>query len=155
MIHKKHSVCTSFLDWKFANITTELSTPKGSVLDHRSLPPVFESRRGHIWRLFHLLHHLITFGGHSAHLAYHVHNSSCKTSIIISTLVKHFIFTSFTMTSVKSLRFHALMDLSAPPLYKYLPTARLWIWNYMRIHKIQKNWNFIFLGCANHCHIRL
>ena len=26
----------------------------GSVLDHRSLPPVFESRRGHIIRLFHL-----------------------------------------------------------------------------------------------------
>jgi len=26
----------------------------GSVLDHRSLPPGFEFRRGHIWRLFHL-----------------------------------------------------------------------------------------------------
>ena len=54
-----------------------------SLLDHRSLPPVFESWRGHIWRLFHLWPHFITFGGHSAHLAYHVHKSGRKTSIII------------------------------------------------------------------------
>jgi len=53
----------------------------GSVLDHRSLPPVFESRRGHIWRLFRLWLRLITFGGRSAHLAYHVHKSGRKTSI--------------------------------------------------------------------------
>ena len=55
----------------------------GSVLDHRSLPPVFESRHGHIWRAFHVWLHFITFGGRSAHLAYHVHKSGCKTSIII------------------------------------------------------------------------
>ena len=55
----------------------------GSVLDHRSLPPVFESRRGHIWRLFRLSLRLITFGCRSAHLAYHVHKSGRKTSIII------------------------------------------------------------------------
>jgi len=55
----------------------------GSVLDHRSLPPVFESRRGHIWRLFHLSLRLITFGGRSAHLAYYVHKSGRKTAIII------------------------------------------------------------------------
>ena len=56
----------------------------GSVLDHRSLPPVFESRRGHIWRLFRLWLRLITFGGRSAHLAYFVHKSGRKTSIIIN-----------------------------------------------------------------------
>ena len=55
----------------------------GSVLHHRSLPPVFESRRGHIWRLFRLSLRLITFGGRSAHLAYLVHKSGRKTSIII------------------------------------------------------------------------
>ena len=55
----------------------------GSVLDHRSLPPVFESRRGHIWRLFRLSLRLITFGGRSAHLPYLVHKSGRKTSIII------------------------------------------------------------------------
>jgi len=54
------------------------------VLDHRSLPPVFESRRGHIWRLF----RLITFGGLSAHLAYLVRRSGLKTSIIIITTTK-------------------------------------------------------------------
>jgi len=55
----------------------------GSVLDHRSLPPVFESRRGHIWRSFYLSLRLITFGGRSAHLAYLVHKSGRETSIII------------------------------------------------------------------------
>ena len=55
----------------------------GSVLDHRSLPPVFESRRGHIWRSFRLSLRLITFGVRSAHLAYLVHKSGRETSIII------------------------------------------------------------------------
>ena len=55
----------------------------GSVLVHRSLPFVFESRLGHIWRLFRLSLRLITFGSRSAHLAYHVHKSGRKTSIII------------------------------------------------------------------------
>ena len=55
----------------------------GSVLDHRSLPPVFESRRGHIWRLFRLSLRLNIFGSRSAHLAYLVHKSGRKTSIII------------------------------------------------------------------------
>ena len=50
----------------------------GSVLDHRSLPPV----RGHIWRLFRLSLRLIIFRGRSAHLAYLVHKSGRKTSII-------------------------------------------------------------------------
>jgi len=55
----------------------------GNVLDHRSLPPVFEFQHGHIWRLFHLWLRLITFRGRSAHLAYHVHKSGHETSIII------------------------------------------------------------------------
>ena len=53
-----------------------------SVLDHKSLPPMFESRRGHIWRLFHLWLRFVTFGGRSAHLAYHLYKSRHKTSII-------------------------------------------------------------------------
>ena len=57
----------------------------GSALDHRSLPPEFESRRGHIWRVFHLWLRFITFGGHSAHLAYHVHKSGRKTLVIFRT----------------------------------------------------------------------
>ena len=55
----------------------------GSVLDYRSLPTVFESRRGHIWRLFHLWLRFITFGGRSVHLAHHVHKRGRKTPIII------------------------------------------------------------------------
>ena len=51
---------------------------RGSVLDHRSLPPVFESRRGHIWRLFRLSLRFITFGSRSAHLAYLVHRIGRK-----------------------------------------------------------------------------
>ena len=33
------------------------------ALDHRSLPPVFEFRAGHIWRVFHLWLRFITPGG--------------------------------------------------------------------------------------------
>ena len=50
---------------------------------------MFESRRGHIWRLFHLWLRFITVGGRSAHLAYHVHKSGRKTSIIIIILIYH------------------------------------------------------------------
>ena len=53
-----------------------------SALNHRSLPPEFESWRGHIWRVFPIWLRFITFRGRSAHLAYHVHKGSCKTSII-------------------------------------------------------------------------
>ena len=59
----------------------------GSVLDHRSLLSVFESRRRHIWRWFHLWLRFISFGGHSAHLAYHVPKSGRNTSIIIITII--------------------------------------------------------------------
>jgi len=69
----------------------------GSTLDHRSLPPEFESRHGHIWRVFHLWLHFITFGGRSAHLAYHVHKSGCKTSISSSSC--------FYLLSVKQINF--------------------------------------------------
>ena len=70
----------------------------GITYDYRSLPPEFEFWHGHIWRVFHLWFHLITFGGRSAHLAYHVHKSGHKTSIIITitilihVLVRHYIF---------------------------------------------------------------
>ena len=50
-----------------------------SLLNHRSLPPVFESRHRHIWRVFYLWLRFITFGGHSAHLAYHVQKNGPKT----------------------------------------------------------------------------
>ena len=59
----------------------------GSVLDYRSLPPVFKFRGGHIWRLFRLWLRLITFGSRSAHLAYIVHKSGRKTSIIIIIII--------------------------------------------------------------------
>ena len=35
----------------------------GSAFDHRSMPPEFESRRWHIWRVFHLWLRFITSGG--------------------------------------------------------------------------------------------
>ena len=56
----------------------------GSVLGHRLLPPIFESRCEHTWRLFHLYLRFITFGGGSAHVACYVHKTGCKISIIIS-----------------------------------------------------------------------
>jgi len=55
----------------------------GTFLEHRSLPPVFESRRGHIWRVFHLWLRFITFGCRTADLVYHVHKSGRKTPIMI------------------------------------------------------------------------
>ena len=58
-----------------------------SVLDHRSLPSVFEYRRGYIWRLFHLCVHFITFEGRSVHLAYHVHKCGHKTSTLIIIII--------------------------------------------------------------------
>ena len=67
----------------FKNIEGAPPWSSSSVLDHRSLPPMFESQHGHIWRLFHLWLHFITFRGCSAHFAYHVHKSGRKTPIII------------------------------------------------------------------------
>ena len=53
------------------------------MLDNRSLPPMFELRCEHTWRVFHLWLRFITFWGRSAHLAYQVHKSGRKTPIII------------------------------------------------------------------------
>jgi len=69
-----------------ASFHTETSCLRGLTgitLDHRSVPPQFESQLGHIWRLFHLWLCFISFGSRSAHLAYHVHKSGRKTSIIV------------------------------------------------------------------------
>ena len=52
--------------------------PIGAYLDYRSPSPEFESRGGHISRVFHLWLRFITFGGRSAHLAYHMHKSGRK-----------------------------------------------------------------------------
>ena len=57
----------------------------GSALDHRSLPPEFESRRGHIWMVFHLWLRFVTFGGRSAHLAYHLRKDGRETPNITMT----------------------------------------------------------------------
>ena len=53
----------------------------GSLLEHTSLPPEFESRHWHNWGVFHIWPCFITFGGCLAHLAYHVHKSGHKTSV--------------------------------------------------------------------------
>ena len=45
-----------------------------NVLDHRSLSPVFESRRGQISWLFHPRLHFITVENRLTHLAYYLHN---------------------------------------------------------------------------------
>ena len=74
--------CYDFIPSSFASCGAP-PWSSGSMLDHRSLPPMFESRRGHIWRLFRLSLRLITFGSHSAHLAYHRHKDGRKTLIII------------------------------------------------------------------------
>ena len=58
-----------------------------SALDRRSLRSELESRRGHIWKVSHLWVRFITFEGSSAYLAYHVHKSGRKTSIIIITII--------------------------------------------------------------------
>ena len=70
--------------WRFPpNHTGHLCGPVGSALDHRSLPFGFESQHGHIWRVFHLWLGFITLESCLAHLAYHVHKSGRKTSIIV------------------------------------------------------------------------
>ena len=68
----------------------------GSVLYHRSLPPEFEPRRGHIWGVFHLSLRFITFVARSAHLAYHVHKTGRKTSIIILLLLHEVLNPSYS-----------------------------------------------------------
>ena len=72
-------ICCTFTDKTFRRCLCDLVS---TVLDHRSLPPVLESRPVHIWRVFHLWLRFITFGIHSAHLAYRVHKGGRKTLII-------------------------------------------------------------------------
>jgi len=83
LVYKMNSL---FLHYSSIISSTYTGAPRwssSSVLDHRSLSPVFKSRCGHIWRLFHLWFRFITFGGCSAHLAYNMHKSGHKTSIIV------------------------------------------------------------------------
>ena len=88
---KRPAIVLVVVTWRFYVYMTHLHRLNdgrlcgltGSVLDHRSLKPEFVSGRGHIWRMFHLWLRFITLGGRSAHLAYHVHKSGRKTSIII------------------------------------------------------------------------
>ena len=77
LVSKINNDCHSNLSLLF----TDLRGLIGSVLDRRSLPPEFESWRGHIWRVFHFRLRIIPRGGRSAHLAYQVHKSGRKTSI--------------------------------------------------------------------------
>jgi len=58
-----------------------------SALDHRSF--VFESRCGHIWRMFHIWLCFINFGGCSAHLAYLAHKSGHNQSSIYRWIKHH------------------------------------------------------------------
>ena len=64
----------------WSNFKTVSYCPQ-SALDHKSLPPEFESRRGNIWRVFHLWLRFITFGARSVYLACHMHKSGRKTLI--------------------------------------------------------------------------
>jgi len=99
------SPCFKIFDIKVS--VSGLSTPyfgrlrglTGSALDHRSLPPEFEPRRGHIWRVFHLRLRFVTFRGSSGHLAYYVHKSGRKTSITIIIII-HTAFVSGFLASV-------------------------------------------------------
>jgi len=52
----------------------------GIVVGHRSIAPGFKPWLGYVRRVFHLLLCLITLGGRSAHLAYHVRKRYCKTA---------------------------------------------------------------------------
>ena len=66
-----HNGCTLDVVWGcFCGVTIARW-----VTDHQ---PEFESRRGHIWRVFHLWLRFITFGGRSAHLACGVDKSGHK-----------------------------------------------------------------------------
>ena len=66
------------------------SCSSGSELDHRSLPPEFERRRGHILRVCHLWLRFISFKCCPANLGARVHKSGRKTSIIIIIVVQLF-----------------------------------------------------------------
>ena len=122
-------MCCIFLHWSVSllSIGNIFSFTKefflgltGSALDHGSLPTEFEFWHGDIWRVFHLWPRFITFGGHSAHRAYHVHKSGRKTSIVI-------LFT----------RFFSHRTLGLPCIKWLFNLFPLYDWNYA----INDNWN--------------
>jgi len=80
----RHTTIVNISDslYQHPSVFIPLCVGFASALDHWSLPPEFESRRSHIWGVFHLWLRLVTFRGRSAHLAYHVHKSGLRTSII-------------------------------------------------------------------------
>jgi len=82
------AIANSVLNWISGCLVSQI----GSALDHRSLPPEFESWCRHIWRGFHHWLRFITLAGRSAHLAYHVHKSGRKTSTIFIVKTEFHIF---------------------------------------------------------------
>ena len=78
----------------------------GNALDHRSLPSWF--KYWHIWRVFHLLLRFINLG----HLAYHVHKSGCKTSIIVVHIVDLLVVREYPQAvACLTSRWEVLLDL--------------------------------------------
>ena len=63
----------------------------GSAAGHQSIAPRFKPRLAYVGRMFHLSIRLITFGGHSAHLAYPVQKGDRETaaSVLMSILLRH------------------------------------------------------------------
>ena len=127
----------------------------GSVLDHRSLQPVLEYRREHIWRLFHLWLHFITFRGHSVHLAYHVHKIGRKIPITFTWTTRTRPFLSVTVSTIRPRDQELLGELSTKSNtsptetlvfgYNYLWRSRREI-KYSFFHRLQKesarNWTW-------------
>ena len=60
--------------------TDHLNGLTGSTAGHISIAPRFKSRSGYVRRVFQLSIRSITFVGHWAHLACHVHKSGHKTA---------------------------------------------------------------------------
>jgi len=115
----------------FISLAGSLLSSNGSVLDHRSLPPVFESRREHIWRMFHLWLRFITFGGHSAHLAYRVYKSGPRTSItIINPNSVYYIHHTFALWQ------ESPENLASKPFVKLVPTISRHICNHIHVFMV-------------------
>jgi len=76
--NERNNIWKKIVTKRFFPTKGNIRGPTGSALDHISQPPEFESRREHIWRVFHLWLRFITFGGRSAHLAYRVHKVAVK-----------------------------------------------------------------------------
>jgi len=114
----------------------------GRVLDHRSLPPEFESLRGHIWRVFHVWLRFITFRGRSAHLVYHVHKSVCKTSIIIIMFSFSKVANMYRLVKQAGYYFSSCATTSPPQKFaKSVPSFRF------RAHSFSRAWICIVINC--------